>query len=155
MEVTGKCHCGQIRYRAKIDPEKISLCHCTDCQVMGGSAYRVSAHIPLKDFELLSGKVKIYVKAADSGAKRVQAFCPECGTPLYAEAVENPIIRSLRVGHGATNNPSPKTADLVPIGFAMVGRYLRDRAKIRASGVEPDPKKPVEVNFPLSFRSEV
>ena len=98
MEVTGKCHCGHIRYRAKINPERISLCHCTDCQTMSGSAYRVSAQIPLQDFELLSGQVRIYVKTADSGEKRVQAFCPECATPLYAESLENPKIRSLRIG---------------------------------------------------------
>lgn len=98
MEIGGGCHCGQIRYRARVDPEKISICHCTDCQVLTGCAYRISAHVSVGDFELLSGKVKSYVKTADSGAKRVQAFCPECGTPLYAEALENPTVRSLRIG---------------------------------------------------------
>lgn len=98
MNVTGQCHCGQLRYRSKVDPEKVSICHCTDCQVLTGCAYRISAHTRVEDFELLSGKLKIYVKVADSGAKRVQAFCPDCGTPLYAEALENPTVRSLRVG---------------------------------------------------------
>ena len=98
MQVTGKCHCGRISYRAKIDLEKISLCHCTDCQTLTGCAYRVSAKIPVGDFDLLSGHPKIYIKTADSGAKRKQAFCEDCGTPLYAEAFENPKVRSLRVG---------------------------------------------------------
>jgi hypothetical protein len=65
---------------------------------MSGSAFRVSVHIPLKDFESFTGEVKKYVKTADSGAKRVQAFCPECGTALYAEDVENPSLRSVRIG---------------------------------------------------------
>lgn len=98
MNVDGGCHCGRIRYRARVDPEKVSICHCTDCQILTGSPYRVSAHIGVADFELLSGTVKSYVKLADSGAKRLQAFCPECGTPLYAEALEQPKVRSLRVG---------------------------------------------------------
>jgi len=99
MEVNGKCHCGQIQYRAKIDPENVVICHCTDCQVLTGCAYRISIPTPVGDFKLLTGKAKIYVKVADSGAKRVQAFCPECGTHLYAEALESPTIRSIRVGN--------------------------------------------------------
>ncbi|MGB0632770.1 MAG: GFA family protein, partial [Alphaproteobacteria bacterium] len=39
------------------------------------------------DFNLLSGEVKIYVKTAESGGKREQAFCPECGTALYTTSV--------------------------------------------------------------------
>jgi len=98
MQITGKCHCGKISYRAQIDPEKISLCHCTDCQVLTGCAYRVSAKMRVEDFQLLSGEPTLYVKKADSGAKRVQAFCGHCGSHLYAEALESPKIRSLRVG---------------------------------------------------------
>lgn len=98
IEVTGKCHCGYIRYRAKVDSEKVVLCHCTDCQILTGCAYRVSVPAAVDQFELLSGNLKVYVKTAQSGAKRVQTFCPECGSPLYAEALENPAIRALRVG---------------------------------------------------------
>ncbi len=98
MQITGQCHCGQYQYRAKIDPGKISICHCTDCQVLTGCAYRISVHVPVEDFELKSGALKTYVKIADDGEKRAQAFCPECGTPLYAESLENPVVRSLRVG---------------------------------------------------------
>jgi len=98
MQVNGQCHCGQVRYRAEIDPEKVTICHCVDCQILTGCAYRVSVMTEIENCELLSGEIKIYIKKADSGAKRVQAFCPHCGTPLYAEALENPKIRALRVG---------------------------------------------------------
>lgn len=98
MEITGGCHCGKIRYKSKIDPEKISICHCTDCQILTGCAYRISAYPLVEDFKLLKGNVKSYVKTTDSGVKRVQAFCADCGTPLYAESLEMPKIRSLRVG---------------------------------------------------------
>jgi len=43
MKVEGKCHCGQITYEAIVDPEKVTVCHCTDCQMLSGSAYRASA----------------------------------------------------------------------------------------------------------------
>jgi hypothetical protein len=42
---------------------------------------------------------RVYVKTADSGNKRVQAFCADCGTPIYSLPVsaEFPFY-SLRVG---------------------------------------------------------
>jgi hypothetical protein len=50
-------------------------------------------------FRLKSGAPKTYVKTAESGNKRAQAFCPDCGTHLYAsDAVDNPQSVGLRVG---------------------------------------------------------
>ena len=43
MQVDGGCHCGAIAYRAEIDPARVAVCHCTDCQALSGSAYRVVA----------------------------------------------------------------------------------------------------------------
>jgi hypothetical protein len=37
MEIDGGCHCGQVSYRAEIDPDRVSICHCTDCQTLTGS----------------------------------------------------------------------------------------------------------------------
>jgi hypothetical protein len=31
MKVTGACHCGTITIEGEADPEKVSICHCTDC----------------------------------------------------------------------------------------------------------------------------
>jgi len=98
MKVNGHCHCEAIRYQAKIDPQKVSICHCTDCQTLTGTVYRVSVPVAAEHFELLAGNPKIYVKTADSGNKRAQAFCGECGTPIYAADAENPRYFALRVG---------------------------------------------------------
>jgi len=99
MKVEGSCHCGQIRYEADVDPEVVGLCNCTDCQVLSGTAFRVSAPVPRDRFRLISGQPRIYVKTADSGSKRAQAFCGNCGSPIYASAaVEEPPSYSLRVG---------------------------------------------------------
>ncbi len=47
----------------------------------------------------MSGTPKTYIKMAESGAKRAQVFCPDCGTPLYATGVgDGPKILGLRVG---------------------------------------------------------
>ena len=99
MKVQGSCHCGEVTYDAEIDPDKVSLCNCTDCQMLTGSAFRVSVPAPAATFRLLTGQPKAYVKTADSGAKRRHSFCPNCGTPVCATAdTENPPSYSLRVG---------------------------------------------------------
>jgi len=98
MNVKGSCHCGQITYEAVIDPEKVAICHCTDCQTLSGSAYRIVVPVPKETFSLLTGQPKIYVKTAESGKKRAQAFCPNCGSPIYAADLNDPPTYSLRVG---------------------------------------------------------
>ena len=99
MKIQGACHCGRITYEAEVDPEKVAMCNCTDCQVTSSAPYRVSAVVPSGSFRLLSGQPKVYVKTAESGNKRKQAFCDNCGTAIYASAAEdNPAVYALRVG---------------------------------------------------------
>lgn len=99
MKIDGSCHCGRITYEATVDPDATSICHCTDCQMLTGSAYRVTVPAAEADFAITSGEPKIYVKIADSGAQRAQAFCPDCGSPIYATSVgEGPKIYGIRVG---------------------------------------------------------
>jgi hypothetical protein len=96
MKVQGQCHCGQIRYEAEIDPTKVSLCHCTDCQHLSGAPFRTSVPTAAGDF-VLQGEPKHYIKIAQSGARRAQGFCPSCGTALYATAADDPKVYMLRI----------------------------------------------------------
>ena len=99
MKIDGGCHCGRIAYEAEIDPESVVICHCTDCQTLSGSAFRTVAPSEEGSFRLLAGELKVYVKTAESGAKREQAFCPQCGTPIYATSVgDGPKIHGIRAG---------------------------------------------------------
>lgn len=100
MKVDGSCHCGAIRFEAEIDPDKVRVCHCTDCQQLSGTAFRVVAPCPEQQFHLLQGMPRIYVKTAESGRHRQQAFCSDCGSALYATSDEAAGARSfgLRVG---------------------------------------------------------
>ncbi|KQW57433.1 GFA family protein [Variovorax sp. Root411] len=99
MKVQGACHCGQITYEADVDPEKVGLCSCSDCQVLSGSAYRVSATVPASSFLLLTGTPKVYVKTAESGKRRRQSFCGHCGTSISSSADSDaPPSYTLRIG---------------------------------------------------------
>ena len=50
-------------------------------------------------FLLLSGEPTVYRKTADSGAVRLQGFCPRCGTALYSTSVgDDPKAYAIRLG---------------------------------------------------------
>jgi hypothetical protein len=97
MHIDGSCHCGSITFTAEIDPSRVMVCHCTDCQVLSGSPFRAIVGAPIDTF-VLKGRVKSYVKTAQSGNRRAQVFCPECGTPLYSTAPENATSVMIRLG---------------------------------------------------------
>jgi hypothetical protein len=108
MKIDGGCHCGVIAYEAEIDPEMVNICHCTDCQTLSGTAFRVSIYASEENFRLTRGEPKIYVKTAESGNKRAQAFCAECGSPIYATSVgEGPKSYGIRVGTARQRDQLP------------------------------------------------
>ena len=48
---------------------------------------------------MLLGELKIYIKTGESGNKREQSFCPDCGTPIHSAPVgDTAKVMSLRVG---------------------------------------------------------
>jgi hypothetical protein len=99
MKIDGGCHCGFITFEAEIDPADVGVCHCTDCQSLSGTAFTTYVFAPRAGFRLVSGTPKIYYKTGSSGAKRAQAFCPECGSRIYAAAaVAEPERYNLRLG---------------------------------------------------------
>ena len=97
MKVDGACHCGEIVWEAEIDPQAILVCHCTDCQVPGGGAFRWGTLIATEAFTLRQGAPRFYRKTAASGAQRDLAFCGTCGSSLYGTQAENPTHLSLRL----------------------------------------------------------
>lgn len=117
MRVHGACHCRGITWEAEVDPHHVYVCNCTDCQVLTGTAYRVS--VPASALRLLTGSPTTYVKIADSGTRRRHAFCPTCGSPIYASPDDDAPSRwTLRVG-----NLAEKRA-LAPVGQGWCGSAL-------------------------------
>lgn len=99
MKIDGECHCGDIAYEAELDLEKVGICHCSDCQALSASAFRTFAIVSGDTFRLTRGTPKTYVKVGDSGNRRIQAFCPNCGSGLYATDVgDHPKAYNIRVG---------------------------------------------------------
>ena len=83
MKIDGQCHCGRVTYQAEIDPALVSICHCTDCQSLTGSPYRVTVIYSADDVRLTGTAPNIYGKRGDNGRVRNQHFCGVCGSPLF------------------------------------------------------------------------
>ena len=74
----GGCHCGRIRFRAKVDLEILSQCSCSICTKKGILHLLVSP----ADFELLSGKDTLTVYTFGTGVAQ-HPFCSHCGMHVF------------------------------------------------------------------------
>ncbi len=83
MRIDGGCHCGHVTYEAEIDPARVSICHCTDCQTLTGSPFRVTVLTARQHIRLTGSPPRLYAKTGDNGRRRLQYFCPECGSPVF------------------------------------------------------------------------
>jgi hypothetical protein len=74
----GGCHCGRVRFRARVDLEFLSQCSCSICTKKG------ILHLPVfpADFELLRGKNALTVYTFGSGVAQ-HIFCTDCGMHAF------------------------------------------------------------------------
>lgn len=96
ITIDGACLCGAITYEAEIDPRRVIICHCTDCQTVSGAPYRVSIQV-LKERFRLNGEPRRYTKIGGSGAEVDTHFCGTCGAALFSSKADGPGL-NLRLG---------------------------------------------------------
>ena len=77
-DVTGRCYCGDVRYRAKLDSQQVDTCYCAWCTRTVGSAVTVWAHLRAQDFAFTDGEPVRF----ESSPRVFRAFCGRCGTSL-------------------------------------------------------------------------
>ena len=98
MKITGACLCGDISWEATIDPALVGVCHCTDCQTVGGSAFQFTTRVARENFELLTGELAAHIKTAESGNPRAMRFCGRCATMIHTGNTDDTGLLSLRLG---------------------------------------------------------
>jgi hypothetical protein len=54
---------------AEVDPNALTICHCTDCQTLTGPAFRADIPAAAEHF-VLRGNMLSYMKTAESGNQR-------------------------------------------------------------------------------------
>ena len=114
MHVDGACFCGAIRFEAEVDPGRVGICHCTDCQTFASSAFRTSAFVPGSDLRVLEGTPAVFDKTSERGTPRALAFCGRCGTHLWGTPGGDgpPPFYSVRVGALAQRAELPPVVQL-------------------------------------------
>ncbi|MFP6743322.1 MAG: GFA family protein [Alphaproteobacteria bacterium] len=104
---TASCACGQRSVACQGEPEKVSLCHCLDCQKRIGSTYGVAAFFP-RNSVTAEGRASIFRRATDSGFAVAFHFCPDCGSTVFWEPERKPQAIAVAVGSFADPSfPAP------------------------------------------------
>ncbi len=112
MKCNGACHCGAIEYTVEINPDMIGVCHCRDCQILSGSAFRMATAAAPGSFQITKGTPSYYNKTAESGNVRRMAFCGTCGTHLASESPPGVTDSYVSVRVASLSN----FAELKPVG---------------------------------------
>jgi hypothetical protein len=82
--ITGRCHCGAIRYTAEGGHEHHALCHCTDCRRWSGAP--LVGWIAFRDDQVSVTGTPARYASSEHG---VREFCAGCGTGLF---YRNPTV---------------------------------------------------------------
>jgi hypothetical protein len=94
---TATCACGQLRLICTGEPDKVSLCHCLDCQKRTGSTYGIAAFFPRSGIAV-EGDVGTFKRMSDSGFAVTFHFCPNCGSTVFWEPERRPEAIAVAVG---------------------------------------------------------
>jgi hypothetical protein len=102
-ERIASCSCGQLRVVCEGEPQRVSICHCLECQKRTGSVFAVQARFP-RSAVRFEGEARQWTRKGDSGGAAVFSICPVCGSTVFWEPVEAPD--SVYVAVGAFADPS-------------------------------------------------
>jgi len=124
----GGCLCSALRFEARAQPVRLTLCYCTFCQRATGSTHMVEPIFRQADFEIVAGSPKIYSLTSSGSGKRVDvSFCPECGTKVCLRFERFPGV--VGVYAGTFDDPSwfdrsPEITACLFLNSAQVGSLI-------------------------------
>jgi hypothetical protein len=80
---SGGCACGAVRYDTASEPVVSLHCQCRHCQQRSGTGHGSYVVFADRGNMSVTGQIKSWSVAGDSGAEKSHTFCPVCGAPLY------------------------------------------------------------------------
>ena len=95
----GRCLCGAVSFEVAGDLSPPDACHCSQCRRTSGH-YWASTNVPRSTFTLGGAD---NVRWYQSSAKVRRGFCATCGSALFWDPIEHPIIA---VAMGAFDLPT-------------------------------------------------
>jgi hypothetical protein len=88
----GSCHCGAVRFSARVAIERVTVCNCSNCSKKGFLHQRVQP----QDFTLLSGQEKLGLYQFGSMAAK-HHFCTQCGIHVFTRPRAAPGLYTINV----------------------------------------------------------
>jgi hypothetical protein len=100
------CQCGSLVLEAISDPDFVIACNCRACQKRSGSPFGVGTYFR-KDVVTVGGEQQSWERAAESGRRLENIFCPRCGTTLFWTLDMRPDHIGVPGGQFDTPPPTP------------------------------------------------
>jgi len=94
---TATCRCGQLSATCAGDPQRISVCHCLNCQKRSGSSFAAQARWP-DEAVTWAGEFRTWTAPGEPGKQATFRFCPTCGSTVGFQAEGLPGLTAIAVG---------------------------------------------------------
>ena len=106
----GACLCGAIRYQARGQPQRVTVCHCTFCQRRTGGALSIHVWFNEQDVTLSGDDPGIYEQRSDESNYFLRLhFCKRCATTVMLTLEKRPGFRLIT--GGTLDNPKSIEVD--------------------------------------------
>lgn len=119
MAYSGGCACGEIRYEIRCDPIVQSHCQCRHCQQRSGTGHGSYLVFTGRGEAQITGQPSTWRLAGDSGAEKIHAFCPTCGSPVFLTFVAMPDL--IAVHAASLDEPGRFAPQMVTYGISGHG----------------------------------
>ena len=96
QRTTGSCLCGLFTFSVSGSFGDVRYCHCSQCRKKTGTAFSANAKIQKAQWTLNGSRDKITEFEHKPGL--FNAFCSDCGSPLYARSDHDPEDIRVRLG---------------------------------------------------------
>ncbi len=106
---TGRCLCGRVAVSVPRERVIAAACHCTHCQRQTASAFSPVLVVPLGSVTV-TGELKGYDDVNDHGDRVVRMFCPNCGSPVMTQSVNDAKTGTTIVKAGLLDGGAPAPA---------------------------------------------
>lgn len=83
MVRTARCNCGQLELHCNGEPQRVSMCHCLDCQRRTGSIFSVAVFYGRSKVRVVHGATRRFERQSASGFPVKFHFCSECGSNVF------------------------------------------------------------------------
>ena len=93
-KLTGNCLCGAVSFEAEGEPVFQANCHCEDCRQITGSPFGTLVFLKTEEIKV-TGEVKSFQHAADSGNMLVKEFYPACGSQMFNKSLAREGLMAL------------------------------------------------------------